>query len=256
MWRTLVVTFLTLTLLLAPGRAEAAFTFDDVDYWVGSGSNQAALVFDWNDGIEPQSLAWGYRWDGTATGQDMLFDVLEDDDGLYAKVKLWSSPSGYTLMGIGYDLDGDGFSLTDGATFTDGIFEGELGLAEDATSEDPDDHYKEGWYTGYWSYWLSDDDPYGTGAWELSGVGMSARTLTDGDWDGWSFDQDLSSFFNPSPDDFPSEPVVGESGVVPEPSSFAIVVGLGVSFGGGAWLRRRRTEHSQRQSPRFKSGAS
>jgi len=37
--------------------AQAAFTFDDIEYWVGTGSNRAALVIDWHDGKNQQSLA-------------------------------------------------------------------------------------------------------------------------------------------------------------------------------------------------------
>ena len=47
-------------------------SFDQIQYWVGSGQNRAALVLQWNDGGNPVSLAWGYRWDGSASGLDML----------------------------------------------------------------------------------------------------------------------------------------------------------------------------------------
>ena len=49
------------------------FTFDDIEFWVGSGANRAALVIDWvEDTTEPPALVWGYRWDGAANGRDML----------------------------------------------------------------------------------------------------------------------------------------------------------------------------------------
>ena len=60
---------------LAGGWANAMpedFSFDDINYWVGEGENEAALVIDWNDAKAPQSLVWGYRWSDTATGEDML----------------------------------------------------------------------------------------------------------------------------------------------------------------------------------------
>jgi len=37
--------------------AEAAFTYEDVDYWVGTGSNRAVLVIDWNNGASTESIA-------------------------------------------------------------------------------------------------------------------------------------------------------------------------------------------------------
>lgn len=195
---------------LVVGVAHADFSFNDVEYWIGSGSNEAAFVVDWNDGIEAQSLAWGYRWDGTATGEDMLIEIVTTDPELYAKI---STPGGYgvALYGLGYDVDHDGFSLSDGTVFTDGLAVSE---PSDGTSAvDPNDHYAEGWYSaGYWSYWLSDDGV----EWSFSGTGMSGRALTDGVWDGWSWAPSFDSTA-------PSEPVAA----VPEPMT-AMLFGLGM----------------------------
>lgn len=48
--------------------AEAdAFSFDDIQFWVGEGENKAALVLQWNAEGETNALVWGYRWDGNAT---------------------------------------------------------------------------------------------------------------------------------------------------------------------------------------------
>ena len=63
--------------------------FDDVSFWVGSGSNQAALAIDW-DGRSAQSdldnaLVWGFRWDGIATAADLFNAIVEADPRLYAK---------------------------------------------------------------------------------------------------------------------------------------------------------------------------
>ncbi|MBN1513631.1 MAG: PEP-CTERM sorting domain-containing protein [Phycisphaerae bacterium] len=197
---------------LAVSTARADFTFDDIEYWIGSGSNEAAFVVDWNDGVNPESLAWGYRWDGTATGEDMLMDIVTTDPGLYAKI---SEPGGYgvALYGMGYDVDRDGFAISDGTVFTDGL--AITGSSDTATAVDPDDHYQEGWMSaGFWSYWLSDDGV----TWEFSGTGMSGRTLTDGAWDGWSWAPEFDS-------SAPSEPVPA----VPEPAT-AVLFGLGMLF--------------------------
>ena len=55
------------------------FTFSDADFKVGEGSKEALLVIDWNDGADSVSMAWGYRFDGEATAQDMLKAVSETD---------------------------------------------------------------------------------------------------------------------------------------------------------------------------------
>ncbi|HDL08586.1 MAG TPA: PEP-CTERM sorting domain-containing protein [Desulfobacteraceae bacterium] len=96
---------------------------------------------------------------------------------------------------------------------------------------DADDHYKEGWYSGYWSYWLSDAANPWEGAdwtdnWEYSGSGMGSRELTDGCWDGWSF-ADFASYGSGAP---PDEPVAA----IPEPATLALLAL------GGFLLRCRR----------------
>ncbi len=50
----------------------STLSFSDIQYWVGTGSNQAAFVVQWNDSKIPDALVWGFRWDGNATGEDML----------------------------------------------------------------------------------------------------------------------------------------------------------------------------------------
>jgi hypothetical protein len=178
------------------------FDFDDIDFWVGSGSNEAALVVDWNDGIDPVSLAWGYRWDGSATGQDMLSDIAGEMTYSGGSVSYsagvdgrlwWTDGSGMggggagTVYGIGYDVDNDGFTITPDAS-------GDGGVAADTA-----DHYKEGWMSaGYWSYWLGDDD-----SWGFSGVGFAGRNLSDGSWDGWSWAPGFSSSTPDSPEAAP-----------------------------------------------------
>ena len=51
-------------------RADASFSFDDIQFWVGSGSKRAALVIEWHDGNQPDAMVWGYRWRGYRTRYD------------------------------------------------------------------------------------------------------------------------------------------------------------------------------------------
>src|SRR5262245_44879430 len=63
------------------------FSFSDIKYWIGSGANRAALVIDWDESsTQPPALAWGYRWNGTAHGSDLLSAVVADDPRLFAKL--------------------------------------------------------------------------------------------------------------------------------------------------------------------------
>ena len=82
-------------------RADASFTFDDIQYWVGNGSNKAALVIEWHDGDRPDAMVWGYRWDGEATGHDMIVAIAQADPRLVLLTQ-YTGWMGYTIDGIGY----------------------------------------------------------------------------------------------------------------------------------------------------------
>jgi len=191
---------LTLGLLLSPlACAETVTTLDDIDieFWVGSGANRAAVVIDWDDtSAVDEALVWGYRWDGTATGEDMLKAVLESDDRLFARFGLFDEGLGAAVFGLGYDLDDDEtFGISDGTDFgSDGI--AHTGIPDNppdpaATATDPEDLYAEGWFSGFWHYGISSGNPFdgasGGDEWASSGGGASGRTLSDGDWDSWTF---------------------------------------------------------------------
>src|SRR5690606_25373671 len=93
-------------------------------------SNQAALIIDWKDGKSPQALAWGFRWDGAATVGDMIqaiagvTQIRAESSGAFVAdlsgadprlfVRLSQHSFGNAILGIGYDLDGDGGSYITG----------------------------------------------------------------------------------------------------------------------------------------------
>ncbi len=130
-------------------------SLDDIEYWVGEGSNRAGLVIDWQDGITPQSIMWGYRWDGTATGEDMLNAIVASDTRLSGDVSLPTT--------INYDLNNDG-------------------------SLDADDHQRTANMSAgsYWPYFIGTDGEN----WSYATTTHAGRTLSNGDWDGWSYCSD------------------------------------------------------------------
>lgn len=161
------------------------FTFDNITYWVGEGENQAALVLQWNDDREAGALVWGYRFNGTATGYDMIKAIAAADGRLYFAAS--NSAFGYTIGGIGFDLDGDGdVAIMDGDTrieVTDGFAENSN--FDNLKAADSDDLWVSGWNAGYWSYYVSDDGtmpPTG-----YSNFGASSRQLANGSVDGWYY---------------------------------------------------------------------
>ena len=205
--------------------AQPVFTFDDIDFWVGTGANRAAMVVDWvEDSTEPPALAWGFRWDGTATGRDMLLAIVDADERLFAKLGD-TSANPVRLYGFGYDADDDGDfgacrliedeppECTDfnesGVAYSGAIFVA-------ATATDADDLYREGWATGtgFWHYGIPvtpGTNPYDGGQWMDIQFGMAGRTLVDGDWDSWTFQLSTTPPFtkfaeNPQPAPSPYPP--------------------------------------------------
>ena len=87
------------------------FTFDDIKCWVGNGTNQCAVVVDFNDGEDGnRSFAWGYRWNGEAPTVKAILDEITAED---PRLKMFSSSSEYGTFvdAFAYDADGDGGSF-------------------------------------------------------------------------------------------------------------------------------------------------
>jgi hypothetical protein len=150
-------------------------TWVEVDYWAGTGGNEAIVVVDF-DATGGDSYAFGFKWDGIATGYDAL--VAIDAAGALDFETTYYSGMGYFIDNFYYN------------------------------SESGDPSY-------YWQYFTSSDGS----VWDSSWVGMSDRTLTGGDWDGWynGFDPGVS----------PTTPI-------PEPATVALL-GLGILL-----LRRKK----------------
>jgi hypothetical protein len=172
--------------------AAQTFSFDDIEFWVGSGANRAAVVIDWvDDSSEPPALAWGYRWDGIARGSDMLAAVVAADSRLFAKLRgVPTSPD--AIFGLGYDADDDGaFSLDDGTVFDDAGFAFNAEPTDGVAAVSSLDYYVEGWLAGFWHYGVAEGNPFDGGIWADSKLGMASRVLTDGAWDSWTFESPI-----------------------------------------------------------------
>lgn len=171
-----------------------AFGLDDITTWAGTGSNRAALVIDWNDGVQPESLVWGFRWDGTATGAQMLSGVMAADPRLS---RTFGGGGPLTIFGLGYDTDGDGLPLS--------------GAGEFLSPTDPGDHFQEGWFeAGFWGYYVSSNTSELPSNWSFGGSDFFGESLQDNDWRGFSFAPGFDG-------GAPSSPV----NPVPEPISLA-----------------------------------
>ncbi len=76
--------------------------WDSIEHWAGDpdGANRCALVIDFQDGQTTQSLVWGYRWNGTKTGEDLVRAVASQSSILTAMIQ-YTGTMGSTLNGLG-----------------------------------------------------------------------------------------------------------------------------------------------------------
>ncbi len=203
---------------LGSARAATISTSSDLLFTVGSGANQAALVIDFNDGTASESFAWGYRWDGTASGAGMILAIAAADPNLQITSD-GTAAGGFFISAISYfdgsiqhqgvnDFSSDpssgfGYYLAGGTAGGDAVAGGGAALPS-SWSEAP------------------------VGASETS-FGSEGRLLSDGAWDAWSFgeyDATFSHLDSPGPE--------APTAAVPEPG----VTWLGLASL-GMLLRRR-----------------
>ena len=203
-----------------------AVSLDDIQFWIGSGTNRAALVMEWTTPesfgyttvpapIADKSLVWGYRFNGTATG---IADVQRHRGGGSAPLRARSHlipVSALGIYGIGFHLAGGGdLGITDGNTtnfFPNGFLTNATVDIDAAAPLNPGDLYWSGFNGPNWetwnelgdaggflnspdrgtnAYWTSTDPTYASsgyhGEWELAQAGLSGLQLTNGSWIGFS----------------------------------------------------------------------
>lgn len=58
-----------------------SFSASDIQFWTGTGTNQAIIILDWDDDPSNNNiaLAWGVRWNGSATATDLLDTMMAYD---------------------------------------------------------------------------------------------------------------------------------------------------------------------------------
>jgi len=174
--------------------AQLVTEFDEITYWTGLGESRSAFVLQWNDGVVPNSLAWGYRWDETVSGIEML-----------------TALAGTTV--VREPFGGDTIEILTGADSRLSVVIERYGFGDSIYSID----FREGtfvrtrgdWDRGYWEYYLyggnfdyftfngeflgpfeydiAGNPQYAAVDWFASQIGSSDRMLVDGSWDAWSF---------------------------------------------------------------------
>jgi len=221
MRRLTVIAAMLAGLAAAPARAELVTvnTFSDILFWTGSGTNASALVLQFGTSATPTSVAWGYRWNGSASYADMLFalagtivggpsPVAGADPRLSVNVSYSASYRDYFVNEIGLDQVGLPSPWTQ--------------VSRSIGPYDPD--------TGEYSAQYQLDAANGSwsgDAFDFSNFGIAGTPLVDGGWYGFVQADGSAPAFNFT------QPVAA----VPEPSGIVILAGGAVVAAGR--LRRR-----------------
>lgn len=177
--------------------------FSDITNWIGTGSNQAALIIDFNDGSSQESFAWGYRWDGTATGENMIRAIAAADSNL--------------------DLTAPGTGS--------GFFISSITYHDSAQIHTSDNGANGGTGDEWWTYYTADGSSSLPSSWTSPGFGAGDRTLASNSWDAWSATVDQSW-----PGSEPGSPQ--NASAVPEPSAaLLLIAGIGLL----TWVRKAKS---------------
>jgi hypothetical protein len=245
-----------------------AVSFNDIQFWTGSGTNRAALVVEWSTPesafgstvpapIADKSLVWGYRFNGTATATEMFNAIVAADPRLYA-VGTIDPQYGLGIYGIGFRLAGGGGGITDGATtnyFSGSVLTNPTVDIDAAAPSNPGDLYWSGLYGPNWetwnelgdaggflsspdrganSFWTAGDpeNPYfgSHGQWEFAQAGLNFLQLTNGSWIGFSVAAGEYEFETNAPyNSHKHAPTQPDAGIT------ALVKNLAGGFQGGQW---------------------
>lgn len=156
-WQTPIVPVSAPAGPIGPTPEEATIAFSDILFWVGTGSNEAVMAVNWAD----TALAWGYRWDGTATVADMMAHIAAADPrfsysgtGMVSDINYIDTAAGMTTpLGI---TPGNWWGSTNNGVMDMGMAQtlnnGDLEKWADSSTGILVDSVWVNEYGGYWNY--------------------------------------------------------------------------------------------------------
>lgn len=153
--------------------------FSNIGFWCGAGSNQAALVLEFDAGSGGRiSVAWGYRWDGPAVMQDMMFALAGAIRGASEAPTPQSGSDPRLAVDVGY-FEGFGFYINSLAFDARGLG----GLWPNSQLRIEDDYFGTGTYPAV--YLLLGNGVWTTQAFDFStDAGIPTLALENGGWFG------------------------------------------------------------------------
>ena len=156
-WQTPIVPVSAPAGPIGPTPEEATIDFSEILYWVGTGSNEAVMAVNWAD----TALAWGYRWNGTATVADMMAHIAAADPrfsysgtGMISDINYIDTAAGMTTpLGI---TPGNWWGSTNNGVMDMGMAQtlnsGDLEKWADSSTGILVDSVWVNEYGGYWNY--------------------------------------------------------------------------------------------------------
>ena len=156
-WQTPIVPVSAPAGPVGPTPEEATIAFSDILFWVGTGSNEAVMAVNWAD----TALAWGYRWNGTATVADMMAHIAAADPrfsysgtGMVSDINYIDTTAGMTTpLGI---TPGNWWGSTNNGVMDMGMAQtlnnGDLEKWADSSTGILVDSVWVNEYGGYWNY--------------------------------------------------------------------------------------------------------
>ena len=156
-WQTPIVPVSAPAGPVDPTPEEATIAASDILFWVGTGSNEAVMAVNWAD----TALAWGYRWDGTATVADMMAHIAAADPrfsysgtGMVSDINYIDTAAGMTTpLGI---TSGNWWGSTNNGVMDMGMAQtlnnGDLEKWADSSTGILVDSVWVNEYGGYWNY--------------------------------------------------------------------------------------------------------
>lgn len=146
------------------------FSFDDVHYWVGAGTNMVGIVIDWGG----TAKAWGYRWNGNAPKLgDAIRAIVRED------YRLKMGESGGYIVFFGYDVADSAAQFDIGAGTSSDI---SALAAIQRTIYMPDHPYAwEGYVYQYWNALKNAGTSYSTSSYSYTAF-VDNETLQRNTW--------------------------------------------------------------------------